>query len=364
METTLETKVRLMIFTPSLECGGSEKFVSALCNNINTDLFTVWLVVLDNSKPFYRIKNPAVKVINLEKKVVRFSLPKLRSVVKEHQPDIIFTTANHLNLYFAIFRYLFPASVKFVARESSIVSVNNTRTRFPALYSRFIKRYYGRFDEIICQSYYMRQNLVANFNIRQEKTVVIHNSIEKSQTDNLSHTAYQEGKTCKFVTVARLSEEKGVERLIHAVGLLSMPFRFYIIGKGAKKPSLQKLIHKLHLEDKVFLEGEKESPFSKMEDADLFLMGSYYEGFPNVLLEAGDLGLPVVAFNVPGGIQEIISPANGILVDDNDIIGFAAAIKRGVAMNFNRKEIMEYTRSNFSVASAMRAIEDLFLRIK
>ena len=363
MEMTQKTKVKLMVFTPSLECGGSEKFVSVLCNNINTDLFSVILVVLNNSNPFYKIRNPAVTVINLEKKAVRFSLLKLRSAVRQHQPDILFTTANHLNLYFAIFRHFFPKPVKFVARESSIVSINNTRTRFPSLYSRLIKKYYSRFDIIICQSAYMRQDLMTNYAIPREKTVVIHNAIERTSPHPAVYSPYREGKVCKFVTVARLSQEKGIERLIHAAGLLSIPFQFYIIGKGVKKGYLQKLVNELRLTEKIFLPGEKEAPFSGMEDADLFLMGSYYEGFPNVLLEAGELGLPVVAFDVPGGIPEIISSENGILVDDNDIIGFASAIKRAVAMNFDRQQLVEDTRRRFSVSAAMKAIEDIFLRI-
>ena len=114
------------------------------------------------------------------------------------------------------------------------------------------------------------------------------------------------------------------------------------------------------LTGKIFFEGEKERPFSRLEDADLFLMGSYYEGFPNVLLEAGALGIPVIAFNVPGGIGEIISEEeNGLLVDDNDILGFAGTIKRGLSLNFNRDKIIETTNRRFSVDMIMAQVEKL-----
>ena len=115
------------------------------------------------------------------------------------------------------------------------------------------------------------------------------------------------------------------------------------------------------LQEKIFFEGQQEKPFSGMEDADLFLMGSYYEGFPNVLPEAGVLGIPVIAFNVPGGIAEIITAANGILVDDNDIIGFAAAVKKAIAANFDRDEIIAVSKKRFSVNTMVTDIENIFI---
>lgn len=356
------SKIRLLIFTPTLQCGGSEKFVALLCDHINTEKFTVCLAVLNNAAPFYVIKNPAVELISLGKSRVRYSLFKITKLVKQYQPDIIFSTANHLNLYFAIFRNWFPGQVKFLARESSIVSINSQRAPLPALYNRLVKKYYRRFDLVICQSAYMQQDLVQHYLMDVNRTAVIHNAVAQhsSSVSNNSTAA----KVYKFITVARLSEEKGMERLIHAVGLLMMPFRFYIMGDGEKKADLQKLINELQLQDKVFLQGEKQDPFAGMEDADLFLMGSYYEGFPNGVLEAGSYGIPVVAFNVPGGIGEIITAGeNGLLVEDNDLLGFAAAINKAIATGFNRDKIIETTQERFSVGTMMRKLEDLMLQL-
>ena len=99
-----------------------------------------------------------------------------------------------------------------------------------------------------------------------------------------------------------------------------------------------------------------------MEDADLLLTGSYYEGFPNAMLEAGARGIPAIAFNVPGGIAEIIIPnENGIMVEDNDIIGFATAIKKAFSANFDRDKIIETTKKRFSVTSMMHALDNIFL---
>jgi glycosyltransferase involved in cell wall biosynthesis len=359
------SKIKLLIFTPTLQCGGAEKFVSLVCNHIDTEKFSVCLAVLSNARPFYEIKNPAVELIDLGESRVRYSLIKIKRAVKDYQPDIVFTTANHLNLYFAIFRNWFPGQIKFVARESSIVSINSQRAKMPGLYNRLIKKYYNRFDAVICQSTYMQQDLIRNYNIAAGKTTVIHNAAETLLPGTPAMPADATAdKVYKFVTVARLSEEKGIERLIHSVGLLSVPFRFYIIGEGDKRNELQKLVNELELQDRIFLIGEKMNPFAGMEDADLFLMGSYYEGFPHALLEAQALGIPVIAFNSPGGIGEIIIDVeNGLLVDDNDILGFAAAVNKGLSLGFNRNKITGSAQKRFSLSTMMKKLEDLLLQL-
>jgi glycosyltransferase involved in cell wall biosynthesis len=320
--------------------------------------------VVNNAKSFYEIKNKAIEMVDLKKNRVLFSLAAIKSVVKDFTPDIIFSTANHLNLYLAIFKNQFNKEIRFIAREASIVSINSKQAKMPALYGWLIKKYYNRFDCIISQSAYMQQDLVKHFSVAAGKTIIIHNAILQIPDNKIEFKPKEKTGTYKFITVARLSKEKGVERLIHAVGLLTIPFKYYIIGEGYKRNELQKLINELQLQDKVFLAGEKNEPFSGMEDADLFLMGSYYEGFPNVLPEAGAHGIPVVAFNAPGGIAEIIKEGeNGLLVKDNDIIAFAAAIKMALTTNFNRNQIIETTTSRFSIGKMIQAIEHIFLTL-
>lgn len=361
---TDKNKIKLLIITPTLQCGGSEKFVSLVCDHINNDIFSVCLVVVNNARPFYQTSNPAIEIIDLKKSRVMFALPAIKKAVENFKPNIIFSTANHLNLYLAIFKSHFSKEIKWLAREASIVSITSKQAKMPALYEMLIKKYYKRFDSIICQSAYMKQDLVDHYSVPAGKITVVNNATAEF-TDKVNQPAKQDaGRVYKFITVARLSKEKGIERLIHAVGLLTLPYKYYIIGEGSKRQELQKLIDELQLQDIVFLVGQRDDAFNGMEDADLFLMGSYYEGFPNALLEAGARGIPAIAFNVPGGIAEIIIPnENGALVEDNDIIGFARAIKNSLGLNFDRDKITEATQKRFSVAAMMSEVENIFLKL-
>jgi len=89
-----QTGIRLLIITPTLECGGSEKFVSLVCEYINTHIFYVCLVVVNNTNPFYKIANRAVEIIDLNQNRVLFALSAIKKVVNNCTPDRIYSISH------------------------------------------------------------------------------------------------------------------------------------------------------------------------------------------------------------------------------------------------------------------------------
>ncbi|MEO6488847.1 MAG: glycosyltransferase [Ferruginibacter sp.] len=343
---------------PTLECGGLERNVSIICNNIDTTKFEVTLAVLNNHKQFFKITNEDVTVIDLHILHVRSSLFAIRKLAKEIKPAIILSCANHLNLLLAMFRGLFPKTVRMIARESSIVSINTKHSKFSVVYDRLLRIFYKRIDLVVCQSAFMQEDLLKHYDVPANKTIVIYNAVLPPKIS----TAEQEiNNVVKFITVARLSQEKGIDRLIKAVALLKFPYQFHIIGEGSMRKKLQQLIDDLDLQQHVFLHGSNKDPFAVVQYPDLFLMGSYYEGFPNALLEATAAGIPAVAYNAPGGIAEVLKDqVNGWLVQDESIEDFSAAIERAMKFKFNREEIRKFTINRFDVKKIMAEWEKLF----
>lgn len=100
-----------------------------------------------------------------------------------------------------------------------------------------------------------------------------------------------------------------------------------IFGNGSLKERLEKQIRDNGLEGKVRLMGSSSDIRSEMLASSCLVMSSAYEGFPMVLLEAIETGLPMVSYDCPKGPAEIIvNDENGYLVKPGDTDGLAEGI--------------------------------------
>ena len=145
--------------------------------------------------------------------------------------------------------------------------------------------------------------------------------------------------------------------------LKNEPIKLTIFGDGRDKEEL--LIQKKDLQlDNVSFFGKVNNPFSFVKQADLFILSSRYEGFPNVLLEAGACGTYSLANNAPGGINEIIQEGiNGEIYDINDVEGFASKIKQILRKSHQKEQIIESIESRFSKEVIINRYESLFEKL-
>jgi CDP-glycerol glycerophosphotransferase len=122
-----------------------------------------------------------------------------------------------------------------------------------------------------------------------------------------------------FVTVGRLSPEKGHERLIRAFHeeCASNPnHQLVLVGDGPLKGSLASLIAGLGLQDNILLLGALDNPFPVVKRADCFILPSLHEGQGLVLLEALILGKTVIATDISGP-RSVLSSGEGLLVENS-----------------------------------------------
>lgn len=136
----------------------------------------------------------------------------------------------------------------------------------------------------------------------------------------------------RVLGVGRLTHEKGFDLLIEAFALTAQRrprWDLVICGEGAQRSELERLVLKLGLAQRVFLPGWIEDPTEAFKSADLFVLPSRYEGFPNALLEAMAAGLPVISSDCPSGPYEIVRDGyNGLLVRCQSAEWLAAAMDR------------------------------------
>lgn len=90
-----------------------------------------------------------------------------------------------------------------------------------------------------------------------------------------------------------------------------------ILGQGVYYNKLEKLVQSLNLKECVHLMGAKSNPYKYMYNADIFVLTSLYEGFPNVLVEAMSVGLPIVSVDCKSGPRELLNDDVNITIKNN-----------------------------------------------
>jgi glycosyltransferase involved in cell wall biosynthesis len=158
-----------------------------------------------------------------------------------------------------------------------------------------------------------------------------------------------------LVSVGALVERKGFHRVIECMPYLveSLPDLIYLVigGPGPEgdwSAELQQFVTRLGLEERVIFLGSLPPQQIKvpLSAADVFVLATSNEGWPNVFLEAMACGLPVVATDVGGNSEVVSSPHLGIIVPPGDRLALSRALKRALEAEWDRERIISFARAN------------------
>jgi glycosyltransferase involved in cell wall biosynthesis len=216
-----------------------------------------------------------------------------------------------------------------------------------------IGKLYPSSQSIIAVSYGVKRDLIENFNIPEEKVSVIYNPYDiddikiKSQ-EEVKHKWLNNQEYQTIITVGHLEKPKNYTLLIKAYkkAIEELPnARLIIIGEGSELKRLTNLVSIFDLTNKIDFTGKLKNPFSYISRADLFVLSSDTEGFPNVLVEAMICGCPVISTDCPSGPNEIIEHGkNGILVPTADEKAMSEAIISLIQDNELRNSLIAYAK--------------------
>ena len=146
-----------------------------------------------------------------------------------------------------------------------------------------------------------------------------------------------------IVCVSRLSPEKGVRFLVHALHVLRAQVptvRLALVGDGPDRAELEQLVRTFGLEQHVRFAGNvpHEQVASWFGAATLACMPSLREGHPNAAMEALACGRPLVASAV-GALPELLREDLGLLVPAGDTAALAEGLERALGMSWNAETI-------------------------
>jgi len=186
---------------------------------------------------------------------------------------------------------------------------------------------------IITNSRAAEDSLARREKISRAKMRVVYNGINHERFVTAQSKEAVRAELCLppditvIACVMRLHYDKGVDFLPEIAA--SLPgVLFLIIGDGPERPALEQKIAGLRLAERFVLLGWRQDIARLLKSADIFLLPSREESFPQAVLEAMAMGLPVVATEV-GGVRELVeNEATGFVVQRGDIAGFVQALAR------------------------------------
>lgn len=350
-------KIKIVFILPSLKAGGAERVISTIARKLDKNIFVPTLVVLGNKKDaVYPIDG--IDVVFLNRPRLLNSIRPLFYLIRQRKPHIVVGSIGHVNLLLSI-KKLYFRKIIFVGREASIGSImgkfsNSGKIKYWKLY----ENYYRFLDKTICQSKDMADQLLSNYTLSTEKVIIINNPVSDKLKQRITNINTENIR--KIITIGRLSKEKGYDRTLKALSKIKTPFKYTIIGNGSLKDEIIQLASELNILDKINFIVYTDKIGVYLSESDLFVQGSYVEGFPNALLESCVVGTPGVAMNAPGGTKEIIQNGiNGYLAENED--DFISKIEKALLKpDWNSEKIRSSVVKKFNQDIIISKYESLF----
>lgn len=369
--TAQQARKRVLFIINSLAGGGAERVICTLLRASQSELWDnqISLLLLDREPAMYEVPHWVdVEQLDCRHSLVR-SIWSVWRALRRAKPDLtvsFLTRSNVANVIGSVLLGI-PAVISERVNTSSHLGSGAAA----AVARELVKATYPKARRIIAVSQGVADDLHASFGVRSERVAVIANPVDLDAIRAHARSGAPvpiEGPYA--VTMGRLVPNKNFAMLIDAFARSGIAGKLAILGDGPEREALTRQVEALGLAGRVVMPGFSENPFPTLARAAFYVSPSNAEGFPNSLLEAMSVGLPVISTNCPSGPSEVLADlkreqvgpavtfaAHGILVAPNDPDAMAAAL-RAMADPARRQSYAERSpqrAADFGVARAKDA---------
>lgn len=361
---------KLLFGITSLTIGGAERVLVDLANEL-CEKYEVTIFTIYPNGEFEKTLSPEIKLKSLYNKqykelnkIQKILIPlrvwiQQKSIYKKHIKDdydveIAFLEGAITRIFST--KNTETTKIAWIHNDISRVFGNNIKSKIKRLVD---KKIYSKYDKLI---------FVSNDNMKKFEEVY-NNTVPKEviynyvNSDNVISKAQEtpdvkfDNNTINFVTVARLVEQKALDRLINVHSKLikeGLKHNFYIIGEGPERNKLEKMINEHQVQETFKLLGKRENPYPYIKNADYFCLLSYFEGYPMVVEEAKILNKQILITDTAA--REVVRDYENSQIFENSEEGIYNGLKDIIK---NSKKENNNTENNYNNQYIIKKIIEL-----
>lgn len=313
-------KLRVCFIIPTLDQGGAEKQISLLARGLgqalDSDAFEAIVIVLTHTGPREQeLVESGIEIhhINKSSKLDPFAWFRLRKLLKELKPDIVHTWLFAANAY--------GRTAALSAKVPVILGSERSVDPWKNALQFWIDRFIAKRTQGITANSQGTIDFYHTHGIDKKWFDLIPNGIEPLKPSGLSReeACKQMGVSADkriILSIGRLWAQKGYKDLLWAAELLRVmreDICYVIIGDGPDRERLELFRDNIRGASQIFFLGHRTDATELLPHCDILWNGSLYEGQSNVILEAMQAGVAVVATNIPGNSELIEHDHTGLL---------------------------------------------------
>lgn len=347
----------LLFVIDSLTCGGAEKSLISLLNNMDYSKYKVDLLLFRRGGEFEKflpkeinlIDSPEYfsylvrkKEIELKKQIIykyyRFKTSinlRVNNIAKNqiHSEQVVYNSIkNVLNpldekydlavAYSQGFPTYFVSEKVKAKKKLAWINCNYVKTKYD---KDLDNKFYNNIDKIIVVSKFIYDSMSKMKYNYERKMKIILDIVDPKLIDNMAYNneaiEFNNIKEAKILTVGRLAEVKGYDLVIKAASLLkkdNYKFKWFIIGEGPERQMIESLIMEYDLKDYVVLLGLKSNPYPYMKNCNIYVQTSRKEGFGLTVIEAKILQKVIVSTDFDTIYELITNNFDGVIAEKNE----------------------------------------------
>lgn len=310
-------KKKIDFLIDSLGGGGAQKVLIEVANSFISEGYEVKIITVTNvESPYTDIINENIKIESFNKKNILNSIFDLFKYYVKNK-NTIFSFSPAISCILNLYSLILGRENKIYSRCLNTLSESDkiTNQSFKQkILKIMINKLYEKSKIIIAQSEGMKNDLICNIGIDEKKIIVINNPCNIDRINNLKfeeilNEENQIFKNPTIITVGKFMKQKNQEfliKIIYELKKIGKKYNLLLLGKGPDEKKLKKLTKELDIEENICFLGFKNNPYKYIEKSNFFFLTSYYEGFPNVMLDALACNKIIFSTDCKSGPSEIL----------------------------------------------------------